>query len=75
MFSDLESDYINPIDMCNKLNQVRLDPFVASPSLGADWITCSVHTPRTYCTRFPCSAISTLWSMDSISTERAFACI
>ena len=23
MFSDLESDYINPIDLCNKLNQVR----------------------------------------------------
>ena len=24
MYSDLESDYINPIDFCNKLNQVRL---------------------------------------------------
>jgi hypothetical protein len=23
MFSDLESDYINPIDLCNKLNQVH----------------------------------------------------
>jgi hypothetical protein len=23
MFSDLETDYINPIDLCNKLNQVR----------------------------------------------------
>lgn len=23
MYSDLESDYINPIDFCNKLNQVR----------------------------------------------------
>jgi hypothetical protein len=23
MFSDLECDYINPIDLCNKLNQVR----------------------------------------------------
>lgn len=22
MFSDLESDYVNPIDLCNKLNQV-----------------------------------------------------
>jgi protein cornichon len=22
MFSDLESDYINPIDLCNRLNQV-----------------------------------------------------
>jgi hypothetical protein len=24
MFSDLETDYINPIDLCNKLNQVRV---------------------------------------------------
>ncbi|KAF8653344.1 hypothetical protein AX16_004044 [Volvariella volvacea WC 439] len=24
MFSDLESDYINPIDLCNKLNQFVL---------------------------------------------------
>jgi len=23
MFSDLECDYINPIDLCNRLNQVR----------------------------------------------------
>lgn len=23
MFSDLECDYINPIDLCNKLNQVK----------------------------------------------------
>jgi protein cornichon len=23
MFSDLECDYINPIDLCNKLNQVN----------------------------------------------------
>ena len=26
MFSDLECDYINPIDLCNKLNQVRPPP-------------------------------------------------
>jgi hypothetical protein len=25
MFSDLECDYINPIDLCNKLNQVRAE--------------------------------------------------
>ncbi|RUS23355.1 cornichon protein-domain-containing protein [Endogone sp. FLAS-F59071] len=25
MFSDLECDYINPIDLCNKLNQVRVE--------------------------------------------------
>ena len=27
MFSDLECDYINPIDLCNKLNQVCLQHF------------------------------------------------
>lgn len=27
MFSDLECDYINPIDLCNKLNQVRFSLF------------------------------------------------
>ena len=26
MFSDLECDYINPIDLCNKLNQVFTFP-------------------------------------------------
>jgi hypothetical protein len=31
MFSDLECDYINPIDLCNKLNQVRL--FFPSPNM------------------------------------------
>jgi len=25
MYSDLESDYINPIDLCNKINQVFSD--------------------------------------------------
>jgi hypothetical protein len=33
MFSDLECDYINPIDLCNKLNQVRKD-HVRGETLG-----------------------------------------
>ena len=32
MFSDLECDYINPIDLCNKLNQVRLSLSFLRPS-------------------------------------------
>jgi hypothetical protein len=34
MFSDLECDYINPIDLCNKLNQVSPidDPYFHSVS-------------------------------------------
>ncbi|PFH52101.1 hypothetical protein AMATHDRAFT_57431 [Amanita thiersii Skay4041] len=34
MFSDLESDYINPIDLCNKLNQFVL------PEYGAHAFLC-----------------------------------
>ena len=33
MFSDLECDYINPIDLCNKLNQVRTISSVSYLSL------------------------------------------
>ncbi|PWN19109.1 cornichon, partial [Microstroma glucosiphilum] len=29
MFSDLECDYINPIDLCNKLNQFTLPEYIA----------------------------------------------
>ncbi|KAH6914334.1 ER-derived vesicles protein ERV14 [Coprinopsis sp. MPI-PUGE-AT-0042] len=29
MFSDLESDYINPIDLCNKLNQFVIPEYAA----------------------------------------------
>jgi len=32
MFSDLESDYVNPIDLANKLNQVRAVVLHATPS-------------------------------------------
>lgn len=32
MFSDLECDYINPIDLCNKLNQVRIHFRLFTPS-------------------------------------------
>ena len=35
MFSDLECDYINPIDLCNKLNQVSpVVLFVSSACLN-----------------------------------------
>jgi hypothetical protein len=35
MFSDLECDYINPIDLCNKLNQVRFLSFFIGPRIDA----------------------------------------
>ncbi|TEB38474.1 ER-derived vesicles protein ERV14 [Coprinellus micaceus] len=34
MFSDLESDYINPIDLCNKLNQFVLPEYGAHAFLA-----------------------------------------
>ncbi|EAU91465.2 ER-derived vesicles protein ERV14 [Coprinopsis cinerea okayama7 len=34
MFSDLESDYINPIDLCNKLNQFVLPEYGAHAFLS-----------------------------------------
>ncbi len=38
MFSDLECDYINPIDLCNKLNQVRVSPSVFSRPSDVDGV-------------------------------------
>ena len=42
MFSDLECDYINPIDLCNKLNQVRpsLFTFVYPPNVRWRTLAC-----------------------------------
>ncbi|KAF8806516.1 cornichon [Phlegmacium glaucopus] len=34
MFSDLESDYINPIDFCNKLNQFVIPEYAAHAFLA-----------------------------------------
>lgn len=40
MYSDLESDYINPIDLCTKLNQVR------DKGQTDALLTGTVHRPR-----------------------------
>lgn len=40
MYSDLESDYINPIDLCSKLNQVRFT------RAGNDRLTHSLRSQR-----------------------------
>jgi hypothetical protein len=47
MFSDLECDYINPIDLCNKLNQVRLFFPLSSLDRGFDAFSQSLSSPRT----------------------------
>ncbi|KAF0400801.1 ER-derived vesicles protein ERV14 [Gigaspora margarita] len=51
MFSDLECDYINPIDLCNKLNQFVLPEMLAHAFLGfaffinGSWIAFAINAP------------------------------
>ncbi|KZO96137.1 cornichon [Calocera viscosa TUFC12733] len=40
MFSDLECDYINPIDLCNKLNQFVLPEMIAHCVLTMLFLLC-----------------------------------
>src|SRR5712671_1948868 len=47
MFSDLECDYINPIDLCNKLNQVNLPSFSDTGFLVLIPPVSSLSSPRT----------------------------
>ncbi|KAH8828206.1 cornichon [Flagelloscypha sp. PMI_526] len=44
MFSDLECDYINPIDLCNKLNQFVLPENIAHASLALLFLLCGQFT-------------------------------
>jgi len=51
MFSDLECDYINPIDLCNKLNQFVLPEMGAQAFLflmfllNGSWIAALINLP------------------------------
>ncbi|CAO1633303.1 unnamed protein product [Sympodiomycopsis kandeliae] len=51
MFSDLECDYINPIDLCNKLNQFTLPEMIAHATLtvlfllSGQWIAFLLNAP------------------------------
>ncbi|CAG8461506.1 4164_t:CDS:2, partial [Cetraspora pellucida] len=51
MFSDLECDYINPIDLCNKLNQFVLPEMLAHAFLNfaffinGSWIAFAINAP------------------------------
>ena len=47
MFSDLECDYINPIDLCNKLNQVDIHTAFISFSLLTRRLWRPLSTPTT----------------------------
>ena len=51
MYSDLESDYINPIDLCTKLNQFTLPERSAHAVLtllfllNGQWIALAINLP------------------------------
>ncbi|KAI9145976.1 cornichon [Paraphysoderma sedebokerense] len=51
MFSDLECDYINPIDLCNKLNQFVLPEYAAHAFLtivfllSGSWLALLLNLP------------------------------
>ena len=52
MYSDLESDYINPIDLCTKLNQFTLPEMSAHADLtrlfllNGQWIALAFNLPH-----------------------------
>ena len=70
MFSDLETDYINPIDFCNKMNKVRgmLVLYVLLLNSG-----CLVRDTRGRRTRVPCPLLPALGPMDGIPLKRTSA--
>ena len=66
MFSDLECDYINPIDLCNKLNQVRI-PLSRQSQPPQDDDLLLVCPARKQRPRIPMPALPHLGAMDSAS--------
>lgn len=70
MLSDLEADYINPIDLCNKLNSVR-SPILTPQYYPSRLVVKTVCPPGTRCTRFPHSSFPPFLPMDSITGQSA----
>ena len=66
MFSDLESDYINPIDLCNKLNQVSQTFFFRISDLQGIGVVCPSGVR---CTRIPCPMFPIIRTMDSTALK------
>lgn len=56
MFSDLETDYINPIDFCNKMNKVRCNSLALRQRAYIHRSLCCQREPRTLSSR--CSSYS-----------------
>ena len=66
MFSDLECDYINPIDLCNKLNQVSPFPVCIADRLMSRLVVCLT---REYCTRLPHATFPPVGPMVRLLTQ------
>lgn len=78
MFTDLESDYINPIHLCEKLNWVRHHGESTTPThvlLASPKCHRLVCASREWSTCVPDDTIPNYWSMDGLLAERAFGCI
>src|SRR6267154_6872683 len=76
MFSDLECDYINPIDLCNKLNQVRspINSFGHStlPNKNKKFhVHVLVRPTRKHRPCIPNRPLPPLWTMDRVPLELA----
>jgi hypothetical protein len=68
MFSDLECDYINPIDLCNKLNQVCFySCLVASLDRHYYLIVCPA---RKHSSCFPHYTLPRIWAMGGLPLKR-----
>lgn len=70
MFSDLECDYINPIDLCSKLNMVRISSDKAIYLLTAGF-TVAVCRTRNGSTRSAYRTLLTHGAMGIIHSQRA----
>ena len=72
MFSDLECDYINPIDLCNKLNQVSQTYCFVSMAFH-NLRSCSLFCQKTPLTHsLPCCSCSLVNGSRFYSTFRLF---
>ena len=68
MFSDLECDYINPIDLCNKLNHVRV---AASLGVRSAYVRCPVRAAGTHSARLPRDALPAVGAMGGVPAQCA----
>lgn len=77
MFSDLECDYINPIDLCTQLNRVRNYDFWPVHIVADHLAACvylhrraaTVCHPGIHSARFPRAHVLALWAICGTSAK------